>query len=660
MSRMRAPNPLDRSLVRIGRLVSLALALSGAAFGTNLVSGVADAVPSAISTTDEPTFDKVWLARNYTKREVLVPMRDGVKLFTSIYEPKRQAGADVAATTPHPILLRRTPYSCSPYGVDAFPDVIGPSSLFHPLGYVFVVQDVRGAYMSEGTFVDVRPHVARKATARDVDESSDAYDTIDWLVKNVPDNNGRVGMWGISYPGFYASAGMIDAHPALAAVSPQAPIADWWYDDFHHHGALFLPHAFNFLASFGRPRPEPTKDRSYRFDHGTPDGYRFFLDLGPLSNVNERHFHGNVAFWNDLVAHPNYDEFWRARDILPHLRHVAPAVMTVGGWYDAEDLYGALNTYRAIEAQNPGITNVLVMGPWPHGGWARTSGDRLGHARFGSATSLTYRRDVELAFFERHLRLVDAPAPAEATVFDTGANAWRAFESWPPAATRARTRWLIPGGRLSSSEPRDMGTPYEEFVSDPARPVPFTQAITTSMTREYMTDDQRFAATRPDVLVYRSEPLESDVTLAGPVDVDLRVSTSGTDGDWIVKLIDEYPPDAPDPVGDDALPAGVRMGGYMMLVRSEVVRGRFREDPSKPVPFVPGEITRVRVPLLDVLHTVRKGHRLTIQVQCTWFPLVDRNPQTFVESIYAAGPEDFRAATQRVWDVSTVRFGVLE
>jgi putative CocE/NonD family hydrolase len=598
-----------------------------------------------------------FVALHYDKREVLVPMRDGAKLFTSIYTPKQSSEKS-------PILLRRTPYSCRPYGSAEFPENPGPSPLFLDKGYVFVTQDVRGAYMSEGAFLDMRPHIPNKGSNAQVDESSDAYDTVEWLVKNVPNNNGAVGMWGISYPGFYASAGMIDAHPALKAVSPQAPIADWWYDDFHHHGALFLPHAFNFLSGFGRPRPQPTTERGYKLDHGTPDGYRFFLELGSLANVNARWFHGEVAFWNDIVAHPNYDEFWQARNLLPHLKRVAPAVLTVGGWFDAEDLYGAIQTYQAIEKQNPGIYNVLVMGPWAHGGWSRSDGDRLGEARFGSKTGVWYRKQVELAFFEHFLRGQDSQPPPEATVFDTGSNEWRSFAQWPPRESSEGKLLMLENAELFLFDLRKelsvkgSRAPLE-FTSDPAHPVPFTQAVSVGMTREYMTDDQRFAATRPDVVTLRSAPLTEDVTLAGPIECLLQVSTSGTDSDWIVKLIDEFPGDAPDPEGELALTPGQRMGGSQRMVRSEVLRGRFCEDPSRPKPFVPDEKTLCRLPLQDVLHTFKKGHRLVIQIQCTWFPLVDRNPQTFVPSIYEAQASDFVAARQRVYPDSEFRVRLL-
>ena len=579
---------------------------------------------------------------HYVKTEHMVPMRDGVELFTAVYAPRD-------TTQTYPILMVRTPYSSRPYGPDEYRRRLGPSAAFDEDGYIFVYQDVRGCYMSEGSFVNMRPHVPAKESPADIDESSDTYDTIEWLLANVPGNNGRVGMWGISYPGFYASAGMADAHPALVAVSPQAPIADWWFDDFHHHGAFFLPHVFNFISSFGQPRPEPTTERHPRFKHGTPDGYRFFMDMGPLRNANERYLHGEVEFWNDIVAHPNYDEFWQARNILPHLNNVAPAVMTVGGWFDAEDLYGALNTYRTVEERNPGIFNVLVMGPWRHGGWGRSRGTRVGNIDFGAETSLEYRRDMLRPFFLHFLKGEGDLDLAEATVFETGADQWRSFDQWPPADAVAQDLYLHTGGGMSFDTP-DSPEGYDQYVSDPARPVPFTTDISKGMTSNYMTDDQRFAARRPDVLVYQTPVLESDVTLAGPIMADLWVSTSGTASDWIVKLIDVLPPETPD---HDDVRDGVHLGGYQMMVRSEVMRGRFRNSYEHPEPFVPDEPTQVRVPLQDVLHTFRAGHRIMVQIQSTWFPLVDRNPQTYVDNIYLADEADFVTATQRVYSSAT-------
>ena len=413
-----------------------------------------------------------YIRENYTKREYQIPMRDGVRLFTSVYMPTDTSEA-------YPILMRRTPYAVSPYGVDDYPESLGPSPLFVREGYIIVLQDVRGRFMSEGEFVNMTPHVAEKRSDQDIDESSDTYDTVEWLLENVPNHNGRVGMWGISYPGFYAAASMIDAHPAIQAVSPQAPIADWWFDDFHHHGAFFLPHSFNFFATFGLPRPQPTTEWGPRFDYGTPDGYRFFLDLGPLGNADERYFKGQVAFWTETAQHPNRDEFWQSRDIVPHLNEVAPAVMTVGGWFDAEDLYGPLAIYRSIEERNPEAFNILVMGPWRHGGWARTDGEGLGNVSFGAPTSVFYRENIELPFFEFYLKgkgSIDLP---EAYVFETGANRWQSFEEWPPAGMQERSLYLHGGGKLSFAQPGAAAEAWDEYVSDPAQPIPFTQDIAT-------------------------------------------------------------------------------------------------------------------------------------------------------------------------------------
>lgn len=581
-----------------------------------------------------------WYKAHYIKSEHMVEMRDGVKLFTSVYRPRNPSG-------PSPVILQRTPYSCAPYGEDAYPRFIGRQSIpYLEAGYILVTQDVRGAYMSEGEFVNMRPHIDAKSPG-DIDESTDTWDTIEWIVHNIPDNNGRVGMTGISYPGFYAAAGMIDAHPALKAVSPQAPIGDWRYDDFFHHGAFFLPHNFNFFASFGRPRPEPTTSRGgNRFDHGTPDGYQFFLDIGPVSTLDTDYLKGDVEFWTTVLQHPNDDAFWRAMDITPHLRNIAPAVLTVGGLFDAEDLYGPLAIYRSAELLNPGSYNKLVMGPWSHGGWRRTDGDRLGNVSFGAKNSHWFQDEVEWKFFDHFLN--DGPAPdlAEATVFNTGANTWRFFNQWPPADRQIRSLYFTADEGLSWSAPTgDESGGADSFVSDPNKPVPYTETITTGMTREYMTDDQRFAGRRPDVLVYQTEPLEEDLTLAGPILADLWVSTTGQDADWVVKLIDVFPPDFPD---NDFKKDGMRMGGYQMMVRSEVIRGRFRDDYANPSPFTPNTPARVDLPLQDVLHTFKKGHRVMVQVQSTWFPLVDRNPQTWVDNIFFADPEDFQAQTHTV------------
>jgi putative CocE/NonD family hydrolase len=559
-------------------------------------------------------------------------MRDGVKLFTAIYTPKDQLQQ-------YPIMLYRTPYSVAPYGLNEYRTTLGPSNLFQQEKFIFVYQDVRGKLMSEGEFVDVRPHNPKKTGSKDIDESTDTFDTIEWLVKNVPNNNGRAGMWGISYPGFYTSMGVIDAHPALKAASPQAPIADWFIgDDFHHNGALFLPHAFNFFSGFGLPRPQPTSEGPRRkFEHGTRDGYRFFLDLGPLPNANAKYLKNEIAFWNALISHPNYDDFWQSRNIRPHLRNIKPAVMVVGGWFDAENLFGALNTYKTIESTNPGARNTLVMGPWFHGGWSRSDGDQLGGVAFGQKTSLAYRETVELPFFNCLLKDKCGAQLPEATVFETGSNQWRRYDSWPPKNGEPREIYLSANGGLSFAAPQSTAAAFDEYVSDPAHPAPFINNIAIGMTREYMTDDQRFAATRPDVLVYQTEVLDSDVTLAGPIKATLFVSSSGTDSDFVVKLIDVFPNNAPEP-----------MEGYQMLVRGEPFRARFRNSYSKPEAMEPGKVTKVEFTLPDVNHSFMRGHRIMIQVQSSWFPLVDRNPQKFVD-IYHAKEADFQKATQRIY-----------
>jgi hypothetical protein len=477
---------------------------------------------------------------------------------------------------------------------------------------------------------------------------------VDWLVKNIPNNNGRVGVWGISYPGFYAVMAVIDAHPAVKAVSPQAPVTDWFIgDDFHHNGAFFLAPSFGFLSIFGRPG-QP------RLELGAADGYQFFLNLGPLSNVDEKYFNGRVRFWSDLMRHGVYDDFWKARTPLPHLRNVRPAVMTVGGWFDAEDLWGTLQVYRTIERENPGAYNILVMGPWNHGGWARRDGDRLGEIRFDDKTSLFYRDNIEFPFFDHFLKGSDAPDLPEAYVFETGRNQFRRYETWPPPRTSPATYYFQAEGELSSRPPSARRDAFDEYLSDPARPVPFIDWIDIDMPVEFMVADQRFASRRPDVLVYSTGELDRDLVIAGPITASLYVSTTGTDSDWVVKLIDVYPNSYPDPSPN---PARVRMGGYQQLVRAEIMRGKFRNSYEKPSPFKPGEVTKVEFELPDAFHTFRGGHRIMVQIQSSWFPLVDRNPQKFLD-IYRARESDFQKATQRLYYSgeypSSIRFQVLK
>lgn len=582
-----------------------------------------------------------YVKANYTKHEYQIPMRDGKKLFTAVYAPKD-------ARTPFPIMLTRTPYSVAPYGVDNYRKDLGPSEILAKDGFIFVYQDVRGRWMSEGEFVNVRPHNPAKKSATQIDESTDTYDTIEWLVTHVPNNNGRVGMWGISYPGYYVAAGMIESHPALKAASPQAPVADWFVgDDFHHNGALYLAHAFGFFSRFGHPRPEPTEVAPPRAEPTTnPNGYDYFLRLGPLVNINEKVFKNDVSFWNDLMQHGVYDEFWKARNLRPHLKNIRPAVMTVGGWFDAEDLFGALNVYAAVEKGSPGAFNILVMGPWHHGGWERTNGDALGSVRFGSKTGAFYREHIEFPFFNYFLKEKGDLDLPEAYVFQTGTNQWMRHDSWPPKNTGVKSLYLRADGKLSFEPPVETSPDaFDEYVSDPAKPVPYVSNTAIGMTREHMVDDQRFASSRPDVLAYETDVLTGDVSVAGPLLPRLYVSTTGTDSDWVVKLIDGYPDNFPDP---EPNPAGVKMGGYQQLVRGEAMRGKFRHSYEKPEPFQPGKVETVEFPIPDSYHTFRRGHRIMVHVQSSWFPLVDRNPQKFLD-IYTAKKADFQKATQRVY-----------
>jgi uncharacterized protein len=582
-----------------------------------------------------------YVKEHYTKYEYRIPMRDGKRLFTAVYAPKDQAKQ-------YPILFFRTPYSVKPYGADQYPTDLGPSPLFGKAGYIFVSQDVRGRWMSEGDFVDARPYKPVKNGPQDIDESSDAWDTVEWLIKHVANHNGKVGMWGVSYPGFYTAMAMIDAHPALKAASPQAPIGDWFIgDDWHHNGALMLPHAFNFFVDRGHSRPQPTKRPPQPFDHETPDGYQFFLNLGPLSNVNAKYFKDDVPFWNEVVRHGTYDEFWKAMDLRPHLKNIRPAVMTVGGWFDAEDLFGTLETYKNVEAKSPGANNILVMGPWIHGAWHKVDGQSLGPIPFNSKTADFFREGIEFPFFEFYLKGKGELKHPKAWVFQTGVNQWRSFDAWPPREAQPKSFFLRDGGRLASEPAGDAGSEAacDQYLSDPAKPVPFSDKVAIGMSPEYMIEDQRFAARRSDVLVYQTDVLDEDFSIAGPIQVELRVSTSSTDSDWIVKVIDVYPDDYPDP---NPNPTGVRMGGYQQLVRGDVMRGKFRNSYEKPEPFTPNQPTPVKFTLPDVCHTFRSGHRFMVQVQSSWFPLVDRNPQTFID-IYTAKPSDFQQATERVY-----------
>jgi putative CocE/NonD family hydrolase len=604
---------------------------------------------------------------NYSKYEHRIPMRDGVKLFTSVYVPKDVADEGRS----YPILLQRTPYNVAPYGVDKFRSSVGPSNLFAREKFIFVYQDVRGRFMSEGDFTIVRPHKPAKGP-KETDESTDCYDTIEWLVRNVQGNTGKVGMWGVSQPGFFAAAGMIDAHPALVAVSPQAPVTDYYMgDDSYHNGAFMLAHRFRFYQNFrqreGDPAPPPA---SLPFDFGTPDGYEFYLNLGSLADADEKYFKHRQIFWTQNVENSAYDEFWQSRSIWKHLKAIKPAVMIVGGWYDQEDPQGPLRQFDFMEKNSPPRNFMLVMGPWNHGGFARGDGDRLGNVNFGSKTAVYYRERIEFPFFMYFLKGKGEGKFPKAWLFETGMNQWRRFDAWPPRGARPGSVFLDSRGKLSWQRPAAQG--YDEYMSDPNRPVPYVGTVSLAVRNDYMTEDQRFAATRPDVLVYRTEPLDHDVTVLGPIIVDLKVSTSGTDSDFVVKLIDVYPGDYPDfntppaapaPGAAPAAPVVSRMGGYQQLVRGEPFRGKYRRSFEKPVPFEPGKADRITFQMPDVAHTFRTGHRIMVHVQSSWFPLTDRNPQKFVE-IPRAQPSDFVKATQRVFvggaDGSRVDLQLLE
>jgi len=582
---------------------------------------------------------------HYTKTEVSIAMRDGTKLYTVIFAPKD-------ASKSYPILMERTPYSV-PYGPDNFPGSLGPSGQFAESGYIVVYQDVRGRYMSEGEYVNMRPQLGSKHGKTEIDESTDTYDTIDWLIHNVPHNNGRVGMWGISYPGFYAAVGAINAHPALKAVSPQAPIADWFLgDDDHHNGAFYLMDNFSwdFDSRFDWPRSGPSRSQGPTgLRYNSNDAYEFYLNLGPLANANARYFHNGVPFWNELMEHGTYDAYWKARNLLPHIKDIKPAMLTVGGWFDAEDFYGPLHIFKTIEQTSPKTENFLVVGPWPHGGWAGGNRSSFGDIPFGSATAATYREEIEFPFFNHYLKDEGAWKEAKARVFVTGSNQWRSFDAWPPHDLKPQSLYFSAAHGLTSVSP-SRSTPTEgsdSYVSDPAKPVPYIATVSRSTRRDsnYMIADQRFAAERPDVLTYKTEPLDKDMTVVGPITADLFVSTTGTDSDWIVKVIDVYPPDAPE---TESATGRTKMADYQMLVRADVMRGKFRNSFEKPEPFVPGKVTRVKFALPDVCHTFRKGHRLMVQVQSSWFPLIDRNPQTFLD-IARATAADFHPATQRLY-----------
>ncbi len=593
---------------------------------------------AAGSRSAAPQSHEDYLRENYVKTEHMVPMRDGVRLYTIVYAPKDE-------TEEYPVMLFRTPYSIGPYEPDRFRSPLGPTAQFDRDGYIFVFQDVRGKFRSEGEFEVIKPLARDRPGAPETDESTDNYDTIEWALDHLPSDNGRVGQWGISYPGWQTVMGMVDRHPALVASSPQASPSDMFIgDDWHHNGAFRIMYAFSWLSSNARQREGPTSTRPGRFDYGTPWGYEFFLEAGSAADIDDLYFHGNVPAWNDFMEHGTYDEYWQRQNALLHLDGMDHAILNVAGWFDTEDFYGPMSIYRTIEEMSPAAQNTLAVGPWRHGGWRSMTGESLGCIEFDTPTSADFQTRVQHPFFSHHLTGEGDWSAPEAVAFETGANEWRTFDRWPPPGVTPRNLYLGAGGTLSFEEPTELGpAASDSYISDPDRPVPYSAEIRTTLGHVWKVEDQRFASSRPDVLTYVSEPLTEDLTIAGPILASIHVSTTGADSDWIVKLIDVYPGDAP-PSEACAVP----MGGFQMHLAGEIMRGKFRNSMENPEPMVPGEITRIDIDLKDRFHTFLAGHRIMVHVQSSWFPAYDRNPQTFVD-IYHARPEDYRVATQTVY-----------
>ncbi len=561
---------------------------------------------------------------DYIKIERLIPMRDGVKLFTAIYLPKDSAQK-------YPVLMQRTPYSCAPYGEVNFRRKLGPNPLFANEKYIYVYQDVRGRHLSEGQFKEMTPAIDNKHNNTEVDESSDTYDTVDWLLKNIKNNNGKVGIYGISYPGFYATASLPNAHPAIKAVSPQAPVTDEFEgDDAYHRGAFFLMDNFSFLNFFDHPRDSPREqDPLVSNNINISDVYDFYLKVGPIKNLNKLYFHNQSKIWNEYLEHATNDAYWQARNIRPHLKNIKPATLVAGGWFDAEDMFGALHTYESIEQQNPVNNNRLVMGPWTHGAWESNDWSEFDTYNFETNTS-AYFQQMELNFFNYYLKGKDSFNASEATIFVTGSNEWKSFAQWPPKeATPAK--WLLNADHqllLKSSSTKGA----DEYISDPANPVPYINKKSSDRINEYMSADQTFASQRNDVVYYESDILSNNITLCGPATANLSVSMSRTDADFIVKIIDVLPDS----------------NHTKQLVRAEVLRGKFRNSFEKPKPFVPNKVTPVKLVLNDVAHTFPKGHKIMVQIQSSWFPLVDRNPQQFI-NIPDANEADFKKAAIKIY-----------
>ncbi|WP_263383434.1 CocE/NonD family hydrolase [Granulicella arctica] len=614
--------------------------------------------------TSAPFNTEEFVRAHYAKYEYRIPMRDGVKLFTSVYVPQSGTFKDEG---PYPFLMTRTPYSCAPYGEDKMPTRLGVSQELLESGYIFVCADVRGRSGSEGVFQEMSPHIDDKKSSKDVDESSDTYDTVEFLLKHVANNNGKVGITGISYPGFYTSASIIDSHPAIKAASPQAPMTDLFFGDDAYHGGAFMLGANYGFYKFFFPQKNPIdlhNTPARPAGESDPDTYRSLLAAGPTGNLDtgKPYLDGKNWLFHDQLIHTTYDDYWKKRDLSRHMTGVHAAVMTVGGWFDAEDLSGPFKTFHAIDKLSPGTVNTLVVGPWVHGGWSNGDGDRLGDATFNSKTGVFFRAHIQYPFFEFYLKGRNGAPLPKAYVFETGTNVWKQYAAWPPQSAAAKTLYFQANGGLSFTAPTAKAG-VDEYVSDPAHPVPFVGYTTDTVPQRYMSDDQRFASRRPDVLTYETEPLTEDVTFSGPVKPKLKIASTGTDADFVVKLIDVYPDDYPEPPADAAGkrilgPPPIILGGYQQLVRGEPMRAKFRDSWEKPAPLVPGKMVEVNADMPDINHTFRTGHRIMVQVQSSWFPLVDRNPQTFVENIPLAKPEQFVKATESVYRNAGAASGV--
>jgi putative CocE/NonD family hydrolase len=579
--------------------------------------------------------DTGWVRKNYQKTEQFIEMRDGVKLYTAIYTPRDN-------NEKYAVLMQRTPYSCRPYGENNYRQRLGPNTNLMKEKYIFVYQDARGRYKSEGNFREMTPAIDNKKTNQDVDESSDTYDTIEWILKNTT-SNGKVGIYGISFPGYYSSAALPDAHPALKAVSPQAPMSDEFIgDDCNHNGAFFLMDNFGFYSHFDGPKNDNGENYKPFFNADFSDAYQYFLDFGPLKKANtSAYFSDPNSVWRQVTSHDTYDDFWQSRNIKKHLNNIKPAVMVVGGWFDAEDLYGALKTYSAIEKQSPNNNTRLVMGPWTHGGWASPSWKSFADYQFGADLNQYYQDEIETKFFNFYLKDKGEFNQAEATVFETGSNQWKNYDIWPPKNSQPETFYFQSKGKLSAEKPK-AAKATTEYISDPAKPVPYTNEISGNRNNKYMAEDQRFASRRPDVIYFQTDSLTSDLTLTGEITANLFVSTTGTDADFIVKVIDVWPDSLPAQV-QRGQPKPLDMSGYQQMVRAEVFRGKFRNSFSKPEPFVKDKVEKVSFKLNEVAHTFKKGHRVMVQIQSSWFPLVDRNPQKFI-NIFEANESDFLSA----------------